>query len=235
MDVKALFKEKIFPKFINSSKVYLIRIMAIYLSSSQLISKKLSNFGISSQSSEIYKYERTKRNHLKSEITCNSSILTGLIVRFRRTFLIPNIKEYTTMKGFKSLATVFAVSAIACIPILFSTQSASAATGMDGSYIGVGINGDGSGVLPAVTGRIDFKNSPISIRATATGACESDVCATLVIPTVTYDIGVAKDVNIYAGGGAEGAVSKDVVLYADATYFTNGGGALWKAGVGYRF
>ncbi len=163
------------------------------------------------------------------------------------------------MKPFKSLATVFAVSAMACIPILFSNQPASAATGMDGSYIGVRINGDGSGVLPAVTGRIDFKNSPISIRATATGACESDVCATLAIPTVTYDIGVAQDVNIYAGvggsaltvndsassvsfgtgavlqGGAEGAVSKDVVLYADATYFTNGGGTLWKAGVGYRF
>ena len=35
--------------------------------------------------------------------------------------------------------------------------------------------------------------------------------------------------------GAEGAISQNVVLYGDGTYFTNGGGTLWKVGVGYKF
>jgi hypothetical protein len=157
----------------------------------------------------------------------------------------------------KSVVTVAAVSAIAFVPFLLKTESASAEQGMRGSYIGVGVNADGSGAAAAVTGRIDLK--PVSIRTTVTGACDSGLCATLVVPTVTYDFGIGKNANIYAGvggsavsisagnssvslgtgavlqAGAEGAISKNVVLYGDGTYFTNGGGTLWKIGVGYKF
>lgn len=157
----------------------------------------------------------------------------------------------------KSVVTIAAVSAIASVSALLKTEPASAEQGMRGNYLGVGVNGDGSGVAAALTGRLDL--NPVSIRTTVTGACESGLCATLVIPTVTYDLGIAKNVNLYAGvggsavslsagnssvslgtgavlqAGAEGAISRDFVLYGDGTYFTNGGGTIWKVGVGYKF
>jgi hypothetical protein len=152
---------------------------------------------------------------------------------------------------FKSVAT------IACASAFFSAKPANAQQRMDGSYIGVSVNADGSGTTIGGSGRWDL--NPVSIRATATGACEGNICATLFIPTVTYDIGISKNANIYAGvgasavsisdglssvslgtgavlqAGAEGAISKNIVLYGDGTYFTNGGGTLWKAGIAWRF
>lgn len=156
----------------------------------------------------------------------------------------------------KSVATIAAVSAIACVPILLSPKSASAER-MKGSYVGAGVSVDSSGAAPSVSGRLDLNS--FSIRGTVTGACDSGVCATLFIPTVTYDFGLSENANIYAGiggsvftlsdssssvslgtgavlqAGAEGAISKDVVIYGDGTYFTNGGGTLLKVGVGYKF
>ncbi|MGB6297638.1 MAG: hypothetical protein WBF90_15840 [Rivularia sp. (in: cyanobacteria)] len=157
----------------------------------------------------------------------------------------------------KSVVTMTAVCAIASVPVLLKTESASADEGMRGSYVGIGVSADESGAAASVTGRIDLK--PVSIRTTVTGACDSGLCATLVVPTVTYDFGIGKNANIYAGlgasaislsdsnssvslgtgavvqAGAEGAISQNVVLYGDGTYFTNGGGTLWKVGVGYKF
>jgi hypothetical protein len=157
----------------------------------------------------------------------------------------------------KSVVTMTAVCAITSVPVLLKTESASADEGMRGSYVGIGVNADGSGVAAAGTLRWDLK--PVSIRATATGACEGNICATLFIPTVTYDFGISKNANIYAGvggsaisisdgdssvslgtgavlqAGAEGAISQNIVLYADGTYFTNGGGTLWKVGAGWKF
>lgn len=157
----------------------------------------------------------------------------------------------------KSVVTMTAVCAIASVPVLLNTESASADEGMRGSYVGIGVSADGSGAAASATGRIDL--NPVSIRTTVTGACDSGLCATLVVPTVTYDFGIGKNANIYAGigasavsisdsnssvslgtgavvqAGAEGAISQNVVLYGDGTYFTNGGGTLWKVGVGYRF
>ncbi|BAY89000.1 MULTISPECIES: hypothetical protein [unclassified Tolypothrix] len=156
-----------------------------------------------------------------------------------------------------SVVTISAVCAIASAPILIKTSPANAEEGMRGSYVGIGVNADGNGAAAAVTGRIDL--NPVSIRTTVTGACDSGLCATLVVPTVTYDLGIGKNANIYAGiggsavsisdgnssislgtgavvqAGAEGAISQNVVLYGDGTYFTNGGGTLWKVGVGYKF
>ncbi|MBW4479977.1 MAG: hypothetical protein KME54_24840 [Tolypothrix brevis GSE-NOS-MK-07-07A] len=157
----------------------------------------------------------------------------------------------------KSVVTIAAVSTFACVSTFFSAKSASAEQRMNGSYIGVGVAADGSGAAVAGTVRWDLK--PVSIRATATGACEGNLCATLFIPTVTYDFGISKNANIYAGiggsavsisdgdssvslgtgavlqAGAEGAISQNVVLYGDGTYFTNGGGTLWKVGAGWKF
>jgi hypothetical protein len=158
---------------------------------------------------------------------------------------------------FKSVATIAAVSTFACVSTFFSAKSANAEQRMNGSYIGVGVAADGSGADVAGTFRWDLK--PVSIRATAVGACEGSLCATLFIPTVTYDFGISKNANIYAGvggsaisisdsnssvslgtgavlqAGAEGAISQNVVLYGDGTYFTNGGGTIWKVGAGWKF
>lgn len=157
----------------------------------------------------------------------------------------------------KSVATIAFVSIIACVPTFLSSQSASAQQRMKGSYVGAGVSVDSGGAAPFVGGRLDLES--FSIRGTVTGACESDVCATLFIPTVTYDFGLSENTNIYAGvggsvftlsdssssvslgtgavlqAGAESAISQNVVIYGDGTYFTNGGGTLLKVGVGYKW
>ncbi|RUT00827.1 hypothetical protein DSM106972_072360 [Dulcicalothrix desertica PCC 7102] len=158
---------------------------------------------------------------------------------------------------FRSVATITFVSILACVPTFLSSQSASAEQRMKGSYVGAGVSVDSGGASPTVNGRFDLDS--FSIRATVTGACESGVCATLFIPTVTYDFGLSEKANIYAGiggsvftlsdssfsvslgtgavlqAGAEGAITKDIVIYGDGTYFTNGGGTLLKVGVGYKW
>lgn len=153
----------------------------------------------------------------------------------------------------KSVATIAAVSTFACVSTFFSAKSASAEQRMNGSYIGVGVAADGSGA--SATGIIRWDLKPVSIRATARGACEGNLCATLFIPTVTYDVGINKNAGIGGSAvslsdgnssvslgtgavlqaGAEGAISQNIVLYGDETYFTNGGGTLWKVGAGWKF
>ena len=112
------------------------------------------------------------------------------------------------------------------------------AGGLEGSYAGVGaaIGTDDADTTVAITGRVDTRDFgagvPISVRPTVT---IGDVTGGSL--GVSYDLGVAKGVNIYAGGGAgfgagtalntsdevvgyvnigaEGAVAENVVLFAD--------------------
>ncbi|MEC4879800.1 MAG: CHAT domain-containing protein [Scytonema sp. PMC 1070.18] len=51
------------------------------------------------------------------------------------------------MKALKSLGTIFLASAIACIPILFSTQSANTVTLMNEFYGNLSKNMDKAGAL----------------------------------------------------------------------------------------
>jgi len=133
------------------------------------------------------------------------------------------------------------------------------AGGLEGSYAGVGaaIGTDDADTTVAITGRADVRdfglNAPVSVRPTVT---IGDVTGGSL--GVTYDLGVAKGVNVYAGGGAgfgqgtalnttdevvgfvnvgaEGAVAQNVVLFADFKVGFGGDTSyIPTVGVGYRF
>jgi hypothetical protein len=133
------------------------------------------------------------------------------------------------------------------------------AGGLEGSYAGVGaaIGTDDADTTVAITGRVDTRDLdstvPISIRPTVT---IGDVTGGSL--GVSYDLGIANGVNIYAGGGAgfgagtalnttdevvgyvnvgaEGEVAKNVVLYADFKIGFGGDTSyLPTVGVAYRF
>lgn len=149
---------------------------------------------------------------------------------------------------FNALATLSVVSAFAAAPVMLSANPASAETGMNGSYIGVG--GGVAGDLGVVTldGRVQLGSAPASIRGSLLYAPSTgDVAGTT---TLTYDAPIAKNTNLYLGAGGafdddfssfalqagvETAVSNNVVIYADATYITESGEVPVKAGIGYRF
>ena len=110
-------------------------------------------------------------------------------------------------------------------------------------------------------GRYDLPNSPLSVR----GSVYLGDNAKAVLPTVTYDLPVGTNTNLYAGAGVawvntlngkstplgtqtgvvlttgvEAAISQGVILYGDAKWLsshkTPGSSPLrYQVGVGYRF
>ncbi|MBF2067268.1 MAG: outer membrane beta-barrel protein [Calothrix sp. C42_A2020_038] len=151
-----------------------------------------------------------------------------------------------------------------------SAGIASAETGMPGSYIGVGaaagLTNGGRGNDDAkfggtVQGRFAIPQAPVSVR----GAVLFGGDATVIAPTLTYDLAIAENTNIYVGAGysfvttegkatqlgnrnaalltlgAESAISKNFVLFGDLkwaidAYRRSSNDALsLQAGVGYRF
>ncbi|MEM7552745.1 MAG: hypothetical protein AAF378_01365 [Cyanobacteria bacterium P01_A01_bin.84] len=158
---------------------------------------------------------------------------------------------------FKSAAIVSAVSTITLACSLLSANPAQAKPkGMPEGYIGAGVGFNDSGAAAGLNGRISFPKTKVSVRGSLYADCASDVCAALFIPTVTYDIPLANNSNLYVGGGiatasisdgvtslsgtagalqvgAETGIGKKVVFYGDGTFFN--GVSLWKAGLGYRF
>ncbi len=147
----------------------------------------------------------------------------------------------------KSLATVSALSALALAPVFLSANPASAETGLQGSYVGVGggsVGGEGYGSLG---GRIQLGDAPFSIRPTLLYAPGSGEVG--FIGTVTYDAPIAENTNLYAGvgggvardyssfaltAGLETALSQNLVLFGDATYLTESKDTAWKVGLGYK-
>jgi hypothetical protein len=143
---------------------------------------------------------------------------------------------------------------------LAGTLSAPAfAGGLEGSYAGVAaaIGTDDAETTVSINGRVDTRDLdstvPVSIRPTVT---IGDVTGGSL--GVSYDLGVANGVNIYAGGGAgfgagtalnttdevvgyvnvgaEGEVAEDVVLFADFKIGFGGETSyLPTVGVAYRF
>ncbi len=148
--------------------------------------------------------------------------------------------------------------------------TADATRGMNGSYIGAGIsagvtNGgrqnDAATLGGNVQGRYAIKNTPVSIRGAALFGGDS----VAIVPTLTYDAPIAKNTNLYIGGGyafqtedgqasqlgnqnapvvtvgAESQVAKNTVIYTDAkwgidAYKGSDADAIsLQAGVGYRF
>lgn len=160
----------------------------------------------------------------------------------------------------KSAATISAVSIFACALSFIGANTANAQTkGLPEGYLGVtGGTLEDTG-LGGLSGRISFPKAKVSLRGSLLGGsvnCGFDDCGVgAFIPTVTYDIPVAKNTNIYVGAGylsvafsddvntltgsegilqagAETGIGKKFVLYGDGNFYD--GGSLWKLGFGYR-
>ncbi|MDR9897219.1 hypothetical protein G7B40_022015 [Aetokthonos hydrillicola Thurmond2011] len=151
-----------------------------------------------------------------------------------------------------------------------TSNTTTASRGMNRSYIGAGIsagvtNGgrqnDAALLGGNVQGRYALKNAPVSVR----GAVLFGGDSVAIVPTLTYDAAIAKNTNLYLGGGysfvtddgqasqlgnknapvltlgAESQVAKNTVIYSDAkfgidAYKGSDSDALsLQAGVGYSF
>jgi hypothetical protein len=172
----------------------------------------------------------------------------------------------------KSMRTnTLVVSTLVATSILLSASIATAQpAGIDGNYIGAGIsagtthgvhNNDDAAFGGNIQGRFAIPQAPASVR----GAVLFGGDATAIVPTLTYDLPIARNTNLYLGGGysfitdegqntqlgnrdaavvtvgAESEVSRNVILYGDAkwaidAYENSNGDALGlQAGVGLRF
>jgi hypothetical protein len=160
----------------------------------------------------------------------------------------------------KSAARVSAMSVIACALTFVGASNVNAQPkGMPEGYIGItGGSFEDIGV-GGLSGRISFPRAKVSLRGSLLGGsvdCGFDDCGVgTFAPTVTYDIPVAKNTNIYVGAGylsvavsddvntftgsegilqagAETGIGKKFVLYGDGNFYD--GGSLWKLGFGYR-
>jgi hypothetical protein len=171
----------------------------------------------------------------------------------------------------------FAASALAVASVIFSAGIASAQTpqtaealGMKGSYIGAGVsagvtNGgrqnDAALLGGNIQGRAAINSAPVSVR----GAVLFGGDATAFMPMLTYDAPIAKNTNVYVGGGysfvtdegkatqlgnkntpvvtlgAESEIARNTVLYGDAKWGidaykdSNAGALSLQTGVGFRF
>ncbi len=173
------------------------------------------------------------------------------------------------MRLAKLLTSTFAVASVVLSAGLASAQTVPA-RGMNGNYVGVGVaagvtNGgkqnDAALFGGNVQGRFAVPNSPVSVR----GAVLYGGDSTAIMPMLTYDAPIAKNTNVYVGGGysfvtddgrasqlgnqnapvvtvgAESQIAQHTVLYGDAklgigAYKNSDGDAVsLQTGIGYRF
>jgi hypothetical protein len=167
--------------------------------------------------------------------------------------------------------TIAVLAALAIAPAVMSAGSASAKPIVfDSSYVGAGVSagvtnggqqGDAATLGGNIQGRFAVPNAPVSVRGAVLFSDENAA----VIPTVTYDLPVANNTNVYAGAGysfvnkegkptplgnrdaavltvgAESALTRDIVTYGDVKWGINAyknspADALSiQAGLGYRF
>jgi hypothetical protein len=169
-------------------------------------------------------------------------------------------------------AAMSALSVLVVAPALLAANSASAQTaarGMSGSYLGggatVGLNGEvgnnDANIGGNIQGRFAIPQAPISVR----GAALINGDSVNLVPTVTVDLGVAPNTNIYLGAGynfntnegatsslgnqnsavvtagVETAVQRNIALYSDVKVAIDGVAASNKTpvsvqvGAAYRF
>lgn len=166
----------------------------------------------------------------------------------------------------KSTVLFAALSALAVTPVmLLATPASAQTTGMDGSYVGagasIGVTENSDDFGGNIQGRFDIPTVPVSLR----GAVLFSDNTSAIVPTVTYDIPVARNTNVYAGAGysfvenegrattlgnqdsvvltagVEGTVARNVVLYSDVKLgidaFQNSSNSAvsFQVGAGYRF
>ena len=170
------------------------------------------------------------------------------------------------MKFTKLAASIFAVASMVLSAGIASAQTA----GTNGNYIGAGIavgatsggqGNDEAQVGGNIQGRYAVPKTPLSVRGSVLYGGD----AAAIMPIVTYDAPIAKNTNIYFGGGysfvtdegqktplgnqnapvltlgIESEVSNNVIAYGDTkwgidAYRNSDADALsFQAGLGYRF
>ena len=146
----------------------------------------------------------------------------------------------------KSALKISVLSALAIAPILMSGNGASAQTakGLDGNWVGAGVGtsvtnpeGQDAQVGGNISARVNIPKAPVSVR----GQVLYNDQTSAISPRLTYDLGVAKDTNVFFGAGynfvqkdgatstalgdknaavvtlgAERKLSDDIVLYGNA-------------------
>ncbi|NES21696.1 MAG: porin family protein [Symploca sp. SIO3E6] len=112
----------------------------------------------------------------------------------------------------KSICAISTLAATLIIPVVVSAGNALAETrviaerGTDANYIGGGVaagitnggeDGDAANLGVNIQGRFTTPQAPVSLR----GAVLAGEETTAIMPMVSYDVGVAKNTNVYVGGG----------------------------------
>lgn len=180
-----------------------------------------------------------------------------------------------TMKlTLKSIVTFAALAVTVIAPTLLSAGQASAdpVKGTKADYIGAGVSagvtnggsatgGDAATFGGNIQGRLTTQKAPVSVR----GAVLFSDDTSAIMPIVTYDVPVAKNTNVYVGGGysfvektgeatplgnknapvvtvgAESQIGKNLVIYGDTkwgvdAYQNSPADAVsFQAGAGFNF
>jgi hypothetical protein len=107
----------------------------------------------------------------------------------------------------KSAVIFSALIATTIVPTLFSASSAFAQPkGTKADYIGAGVsagvtnggqNGDAATFGGNIQGRLTTQKAPVSVR----GAVLFSDDTSAIMPMLTYDVPVARNTNVYVGGG----------------------------------
>jgi hypothetical protein len=182
--------------------------------------------------------------------------------------------EGTMKLTLKSVITFSALAVTLIVPNLLSAGSASAQPkGTKADYIGAGVSagvtnggttkpgGDAATFGGNIQGRLTTQKAPVSVR----GAVLFSDDTSAIMPIVTYDVPVAKNTNVYVGGGysfvekqgqhtplgnknapvvtvgAESQLGQNLVIYGDTklgikAYQNSPASAVsFQAGAGVRF
>jgi hypothetical protein len=179
--------------------------------------------------------------------------------------------EGTMKLTLKSFFTLSALVATVIAPVLLSAGGASAQDkGTDANYFGAGVSagvtnggetGDAATLGGNLSGRLTTPQVPVSVRGSVLFTDETSA----IIPTVSYDLPVAKNTNLYVGAGysfvqekgkptplgnqnapvvtvgAETQVGQNIVIYGDSklginAYQDSSASAVsFQAGAGFKF
>jgi hypothetical protein len=173
------------------------------------------------------------------------------------------------MKTSSKIISLSAGTALVVASGLSFSQAASAKPAMSDPYIGAGVtqgitlgesDSDNGKFNGNISGRLPIAKTPVSARASVLFNDKNSA----IVPTITYDFGVAKNTNVYLGGGAsflqdkgvntalgdrnapvitagvETKVAKNWVIYGDAklginSYQQNSSALAVSGGVGLTF
>ncbi len=181
------------------------------------------------------------------------------------------LMEGTMKLTLKSFFTLSALVATVIAPVLLSAGGASAQPkGTDANYFGAGVsagvtnggeNADAATLGGSLSGRLTTPQVPVSVRGSVLFTDETSA----IIPTISYDLPVAKNTNLYVGAGysfvqesgkptplgnqnapvvtvgAETQVGQNIVIYGDSklginAYEDSSASAVsFQAGAGFKF